>query len=57
MRLFLQGGIEKLWQGLSGLDSDGTTDLLDDLAARALLQIDRSRKVELHDLLRDFICF
>ncbi len=51
-----QAGIERLWHGLAGRDADATSLLLDDLAARALLEIDSSsRRIRLHDLLRDLI--
>ncbi|MBN1815585.1 MAG: hypothetical protein JXA14_27375 [Anaerolineae bacterium] len=45
----------KLWGALAGLDEDAAADLLDDLAARALLQRDENRAATLHDLLRDLI--
>ena len=50
--------IRRLWQGLADLDSDRTDDLIDDLAARALLDVttDQSlRRVVLHDLIRELI--
>ncbi|MBN2390992.1 MAG: CHAT domain-containing protein [Anaerolineae bacterium] len=50
--------IAKLWGALAGLDEEETTDLLDDLAARALLQLKDTPSgpvATLHDLLRDFI--
>jgi hypothetical protein len=55
-----QAGIERLWQGLGNLDATGARDLLDDLAARALLEIvphsfSQKRGVVLHDLLHDLI--
>src|SRR6266496_5620503 len=54
--LIPQAGIERLWQGLGGLNVAETIDLLDDLMARALLEVTSStREVRLHDLLRDFI--
>jgi NB-ARC domain/TIR domain/APAF-1 helical domain len=47
-----QVGIERLWHGLADVDGDATSDVLDDFAARALLEINpSSRKVRLHDLL------
>jgi len=50
-------GIVKLWEGLGGLDIEQTSALLDDLASRALLQVntDRPRTIILHDLLRDLM--
>lgn len=50
-----QGGIERLWQGLGSLDADTTADLLQDLEARALLELTSTHTVRLHDLLRDLI--
>ena len=49
--------IGRLWSALDGRDADKTDELLDDLAARALLarsQDDRA-SVAVHDLLRDFM--
>jgi hypothetical protein len=53
-----QVAIEKLWRGLAELDVDATGDLIDDLAARALLELaphGPSRAARLHDLMRDLI--
>jgi hypothetical protein len=53
-----QAGIERLWHGLANLDTESSRDLLDDLAARALLEVTSyqfSRVVRIHDLLRDLI--
>ncbi len=53
-----ESAIRRLWHARGGLDMAGTADLIDDLAARALVEIDRageSRAVVLHDLLRDFV--
>lgn len=53
-----QAGIERLWHGLGNLEAESTRDLLDDLAARALLEVASyqfSRVVRIHDLLRDLI--
>ncbi len=56
--------IARLWKTLMGLDEENASELLNDLAARALLQLssshseDRSNEesqATLHDLLRDFI--
>jgi hypothetical protein len=50
--------LDKLWGVLVGLDEDRTRDLMYDLAARALVQLDETPvgpAVTLHDLLRDFI--
>jgi hypothetical protein len=52
-----QVGIERLWQGL-GQDSSGASELIDDLAARALLDIslDQTKRiVQLHSLFRDLL--
>src|SRR5262249_5760186 len=51
-------GIARLWEALGALDRDATAELIDDLAARALLEVVGKaypRAVVLHDLLRDFI--
>jgi hypothetical protein len=49
-------GIERLWHGLADVDGDATSEALDDLAARALLENNSSsHQVRLHDLLRDLI--
>jgi transcriptional regulator with XRE-family HTH domain len=51
-----QVGIERLWQGMSGLNAEETTDLLYDLAARALIDFTSHqfvRVVRMHDLLHD----
>lgn len=53
-----QVAIEQLWQGVAALDANATRDLLDDLAARALLELtaqDAWHTIRLHDLLRDLI--
>ena len=49
--------IAKLWSALDGRDADETDELLDDLAARALLARSRADgdAVTFHDLLRDFM--
>ena len=50
--------LAKLWGALVGLDEGGTRDLMHDLAARALVQLDETHlglAVTLHNLLRDFI--
>lgn len=61
--------IAKLWEALDRLDNDGIVELLHDLSARALLQLNLGQStskvdgiklysdmtVTLHDLLRDFI--
>ena len=47
-------GIFRLWEGLAGLDPTASTDLLRDLADRALLVRDDGAVV-LHDLLRDLM--
>ncbi|MBL8134213.1 MAG: hypothetical protein JNL42_20295, partial [Anaerolineae bacterium] len=51
--------VRRLWQSLGSLDAVGVDDLLVDLAARALLEIDdedgTSGAIILHDLLREFI--
>ena len=50
--------LTKLWGALAGLDEDAARDLMHDLAARALLQLDETLlglAVTLHILLRDFI--
>ncbi len=47
-----QVGIERLWQGLFRFDVEATEDLLDDLATRALLQINRSSRVVRLDCVR-----
>src|SRR5262249_25004802 len=63
-------GIVRLWKSLDGLNDDETVDLLNDLAARALLDYHTTegtegksrgtaaaaaRAVVLHDLLREFM--
>lgn len=51
--------VARLWDGLAGWKSDETAELLEDLAARALLELrpgDR-RTIVLHDLLRDLMGF
>jgi hypothetical protein len=51
-------GVAQLWKGLAGIDQGETSDLIDDLADRALLDriIDANkRSIQLHDLLHDFI--
>jgi hypothetical protein len=52
-----EAGIIRLWEGLGGLVIEQTSELIDDLASRALLQVstDSPRTVVLHDLLRDLI--
>src|SRR5262249_15692589 len=48
-------GIARLWEALDDFDGDETAELIDDLAARALLEVVGSaypRAVLLHDLLR-----
>jgi hypothetical protein len=50
--------VARLWGSISGLDAQEATDLLDDLAARALLEVtlsNRGRSIHLHDLLRELI--
>jgi hypothetical protein len=50
--------IHRLWSGLDERDADEAQDLLDDLAARALLEVvgdEYPRAALLHDLLRDFM--
>ena len=49
--------IARLWSALDGRDADETDELLDDLAARALLARSRGDgdAVTIHDLLRDFM--
>ena len=50
--------VAKLWQGLAGLDADETAELVEDLAARALLELrseHQLRVIVLHDLLRDLM--
>jgi hypothetical protein len=56
--LIPEAGIARLWHGRDGLDEDEFAELLDDLQARALLEVSHDsdhRTVVLHDLLRDFI--
>lgn len=51
-------GIQRLWQGLVETDARTTMRQINDLAARALLEVSSdgvSRTVELHPLLHDFI--
>lgn len=52
-----QSAIVHLWEGLEGLDESASVDLIDDLAARALLEVTNTtpREIILHDLLRDFV--
>jgi len=50
--------IHRLWSGLDARDADDAQDLLDDLAARALLEVvgdEYPRAAILHDLLRNFM--
>lgn len=50
--------IHRLWLTQAGLDANESAELIDDLGARALLEIEVSnsaRAVVLHDLLRDFV--
>lgn len=50
--------LHKLWNGLANFDATQTTELLEDLASRALLTLDSKitpRRASLHDLLRDLI--
>ena len=50
-------GIVRLWEGLEGLEREQTSAVIDDLAARALLQVSAGspRTIVLHDLLRDLM--
>lgn len=53
-----EAAILRLWSGLDGLDKSAAVELIDDLAARALLEVAANttpREVILHDLLRDFV--
>lgn len=53
-----QAGIECLWQGFGSIDAEATTDLLDDLASQALLEVvsnNSSRFMHLHNLLCNLI--
>jgi hypothetical protein len=50
--------VRQLWAALEDFDEDETEELLDDLAAQALLQVagkEFPRAAILHDLLRDFM--
>jgi hypothetical protein len=50
--------LQKLWSGLANFDATQTTELLEDLASRALLTLEsktQPRRASLHDLLRDLI--
>jgi hypothetical protein len=50
--------IARLWEALDTLDADEVQELVDDLAARALLEVlgaEFPRAVVLHDLLREFM--
>jgi len=49
--------IARLWSALDGRDADETDELLDDLAARALLARSpaNGNAITIHDLLRDFM--
>jgi NB-ARC domain/Domain of unknown function (DUF4062)/APAF-1 helical domain len=54
----LEVAIARLWEALEGLDEGETSELIEDLEARALLEVVHttdSRTVRLHDLLRDLI--
>jgi hypothetical protein len=50
-------GILRLWEGLAGFDGTQAAEVIDDLAARALLQVSAGspRTIVLHDLLRDLM--
>jgi len=53
-----QVAIEGLWRGLVALGANATSELLNDLASRALLELSpqgTSYSIRLHDLLRDLI--
>jgi hypothetical protein len=54
----LEAPIARLWHALGGLPRAAAAEILDDLASRALLDIDekeQTRTVALHDLLHDFL--
>ena len=53
-----EAAIARLWEALDSRDVDELQELVDDLAARALLEVvgaELPRAVVLHDLLRDFM--
>jgi hypothetical protein len=53
-----EAAVQSLSAGLAAIDTADSTALIDDLAARALLETlvdDHRRAVKLHDLLRDFM--
>jgi len=54
----VEAGLSRLWLGLGGCNADEVAELLQDLADRALLELNvdsQPHTVVLHDLLRDFM--